>query len=174
MNKLKFLAFASVLTLLLTSCEKDNESRFTPDRERYLYNSDFIMSGAQVVPASSSTGFGTIEGTYDRIAKTYSYKITWNGLGSAIPSTNGIHIHGVADRGYAAIPSPGLAAYPGGIVQAISGYPTTATGTYSGSLYVDGTVVKEHDLLNGKFYVDIHTTGRPAGEIRGQIIFQYH
>ena len=65
-----------------------------------------------------------------------------------------------------------LASYVNGIVQTISGNPTGASGSFNGSLYVDGTVEKKHDLMAGKFYIDIHTAAYPAGEIRGQIMFR--
>jgi hypothetical protein len=37
---------------------------------------------------------------------------------------------------------------------------------------VDGVAVREEDLLNGMYYINIHTATYPGGEIRGQIVFQ--
>ena len=48
----------------------------------------------------------------------------------------------------------------------------TTCGTYTGTLLADGVVVKEDDLLNGVYYINIHTAAYPNGEIRGQIRFQ--
>ena len=164
MNKLKLIALAGIFSFALVSCEKEVDLVSNNDLQNY----DFALTGSQVVPASSSTAGGTIKGTYDRSEKTYTYTLQWNGL-SGNPTA--IHFHGVADRGYAAIPIAPLAAYPNGIVQTFYGFKTSPSGTYNGTLYVDGSVIKEHDLLAGKFYVDIHTAAFPGGEIRGQIIF---
>ena len=51
-------------------------------------------------------------------------------------------------------------------------YTYAKSGTLSGTLLVDGTVIKENDLLNGQYYLNIHTSVYPGGEIRGQITFQ--
>ncbi|MES1225442.1 MAG: CHRD domain-containing protein [Bacteroidota bacterium] len=79
-----------------------------------------------------------------------------------------MHIHGLAPTGFAA-----------GVVQTILGGTANPTlfpannGKYSGTLLVDGVVVKEADLLNGLYYMNIHTPSPyyPSGEIRGQITF---
>src|SRR5215207_8653881 len=176
MNKLKLTAFVSLLSLvLLNSCEDDSDV-LSPDYSRYIPHVN-ALTGAQQVPANSTPGFGRIEGTYDRKTKTYTYKITWQGLTSALlpasstnPAANAIHIHGPADAGIVALPAP-LGTFPNGMVQIAFGYPITISGSYSGTLYVDGTVVKESELLSGKYYVDIHTLNNPNGEIRGQLQF---
>ncbi len=164
MNKLKLIALAGIFSFTLLSCEKDNRND-----DDSINNYDTALSGAQVVPASSSTAQGSITGTYNPETKTFNYTVNWSALTGNITA---MHIHGVADRGFVAIPIAPLAAYPNGIVQNITGYKTGTTGLFTGSLYVDGTVVKTHDLLAGKFYIDIHTAAHPNGEIRGQILFR--
>ena len=47
-----------------------------------------------------------------------------------------------------------------------------ATGKVSGTMLADGVVVKEQDLLNGLYYMNIHTAANGGGEIRAQIEFQ--
>lgn len=162
MNKLKLTALSCLLSFALISCE---EEETLPNS---LNNTDFALTGDQVVPASNSTAGGSIKGTYDRKEKLFTYTLTWTGLSGNITAA---HIHGVADRGFVAIPVAPLAAYPNGIVQTITGFTNGTAGSFTGNLYVDGTVVKEHDLLAGKFYVDLHTAANPGGEIRGQILF---
>jgi CHRD domain len=166
--KLKLIAALFISCFFLASCDKEDDTHQNPDRTYFISNYDFFLTAAQVVPATTSTANGRIEGTYDRKSKFYNYKITWSGLSSAVTA---IHIHGVADRGFVALPLAPVAAYPNGIVSNITGFSTATSGTYSGSLFIDKTVIKEADLLNGKFYVDIHTTNFPNGEIRGQILF---
>ena len=52
-------------------------------------------------------------------------------------------------------------------------------GTISGTLFIDGVALKEADLLNGLYYMNLHTNGANpnggtygGGEIRAQIEFQ--
>lgn len=168
MNKLKLIAFASIL-IFLSSCKPDNELEWFPGSGRYVSNTDFNLTGAKVAPASSSTATGTIQGTYDRKTKTFSYTIAWQNLSSNIAS---IHIHGIADPGANAIPAGPIASYPNGIVQTVQGVVASQrTGSITASLFVDGVAVREQDLLNNKMYIDIHTVNFPNGEIRSQIIF---
>ena len=100
--------------------------------------------------------------SYNKTTKLLNYTVRWTGL-SGNPTA--MHIHGLAPVGYAA-----------GVVQTIlaSSNPTLfpANGSFSGTFLVDGVVVKEDNLLNGFYYVNIHTALNPGGEIRGQIVFQ--
>jgi hypothetical protein len=100
---------------------------------------------------------------YTRETRILSYTVKWSGLtGNPIL----MHIHGLAPTGFAA-----------NVVQTIlsaanpTAFPAN-NGKYSGTLLVDGVVVKEQDLLNGLYYMNIHTPTYPGGEIRGQIVFQ--
>lgn len=164
MNKLKLIALAGIFSFSLLSCEKENR-----DDDESIDNYDIALSGTQVVPANTSAAQGSIQGTYNPETKTFTYQVRWSGLSGPITA---MHIHGVADKGFVAIPVAPLAAYPNGIVQTITGYSSGTTGLFQGSLYVDGTVVKPQDLLASKFYIDIHTAAHPAGELRGQIMFR--
>jgi hypothetical protein len=82
-----------------------------------------------------------------------------------------MHIHGQATVGYPAAVVQNIITSSGGITTpSATRFP--ATGTFSANLLVDGVVVKENDILNGFYYINIHTAAFPAGEIRGQIKFQ--
>jgi len=165
MNRLKLLTLSALLSIcIFSSCNKDDDTNLTPDRSRYISNYDFFLTGAQQLPPNASTASGRIEGTYDKRTKVYTYKITWSGLSSAV---TGIHIHGLADKGYVAFPGT----YPNGIAASAFSNSTATSGSYSSTLFVDGTVINESNFLAGKFYVDIHTVNFPGGEIRGQILF---
>jgi hypothetical protein len=169
------LTVLSVLTLAIAigfvSCEKDAE------KKKYLeyMKSGIPMTGAQETPPFNvSSATGTLDVYYAKNSKTLSYKVTWQGLTDTIV---GMHIHGTAPQGYST-----------GIVQNIlitkneAQFPFRG-GSYSGSLLVDGVVIKEENLLNGMYYLNIHTKGivpglappnntYAGGEIRGQIKFQ--
>ena len=161
LTALSFLLFAFVLNI--TSCERDGERKKAS--VEYL-KSAIPMTGAQENnPANVSTALGSLDVYYAKSSKTLSYKFTWNGLTDTII---GIHIHGLAPVGYNA-----------GIIQNILVLNTKNEamfpyrgGSYSGTFLVDGALVKEENLLNGLYYLNIHTKTYPGGEIRGQIKFQ--
>lgn len=142
------------------------------------------MTGSQVVPPNSSTATGTLDVLYVRGSHTLNYTVTWTGLSGAPATGTGsgqfagntfpaIGIYGLADPGFMAFPYAGLSNFTNGVAQSItSGFPAAASGTYSGSLYVDDVLIKDSDLLNGKFYLMIRTAGFPNGQLRAQIYFR--
>jgi methionine-rich copper-binding protein CopC len=152
MNMRQLVLLFSLSLVLLTACKKDRDLV-----ERT--NNNIVLNGAQAVPTSQSTANGKMTATYSSKTKTFNYTVTWAGLSG---NASSMHIHGVADAGSAAA-----------IVQTITlTAPNNGpSGSVSGSLFVDGFTVKEEDLLNGKYYIDIHTASAPGGELRGQITF---
>lgn len=154
----------SLFALMLTfsACEPDAEQKRVTDYEK----KGIIMSGAQESPASTSSALGTLDVYYTRETRTLTYTFRWSGLTGAVTAS---HIHGLSPTGYNS-----------GVVQTFNlanivrcnASSTTACGSYSGTFQVDGIVVKEEDLLNGMYYVNVHTAAFPGGEIRGQIRFQ--
>jgi hypothetical protein len=176
MQLLKLTVLSSLLFALaisFTSCEPETEIRKTLE-----YSKTAIpMTGAQeAAPFNVSPAIGSLDVYYNKTTKILTYKFTWQGLTDTI---TGIHIHGLAPVGYNA-----------GIVQniLINGTKNEALfpfrgGTFTGTFNVDGVVVKEENLLNGFYYLNIHTQGivpglappnnrYTGGEIRGQIKFQ--
>jgi hypothetical protein len=157
------LTVLSTLTLAIAisfiSCEKDAE------KKKYLeyMKSGIPMTGSNEAPPTASSATGTLDVYYAKNSKTLSYKVTWQGLADTIV---GMHIHGTAPAGYST-----------GILQNILTTKNEAVfpfrgGSYSGSLLVDGAVIKEENLINGMYYLNIHTKTYPGGEIRAQIKFQ--
>jgi hypothetical protein len=102
------------------------------------------------VPANTSAGKGTADIDYDAATKKLSWKLTYSGLTG--PAT-AAHFHGPAE--------PGMNA---GIAVAI---PNAASSPAAGSATL--TDAQAHDLLAGKYYVNVHTAANPGGEIRGQV-----
>lgn len=150
-----FILFTSVLSF--SSCEKSNEVKKSNRYEK----SDIPMTGAQVIPNSTSNALGKLRVGYIKGTGQLSYNVSWSGLTG---NPTGFGIYGLAPIGYAVSPaSP---------VQTISTSGLTTTGSYSGTLTVDGVVVKEENIINGLYYVMIRTAANPAGEIRGQVKFQ--
>lgn len=167
------------LILVTVSCEPDAEMKKTTDYEK----KGIVMSGAQVVPANSSSALGSMDVSYSKETRTLTYKVTWSGLADSVAN---MRIHALAPVGF---PATASATFPTGIAQVVvaaSGgiYPQKTSGkftyaksgTLSGTLLADGVVVKEQDLLNGLYYINIYpntpATLAVTGEIRGQIKFQ--
>lgn len=165
MKLLKLTALASLCFALFTgisSCEKDSEK----DRVNVYTKTDIPMTGAQSVPASASTGTGTLTVYYDKRVKVLNYTIKWTNLSGAPTS---IGIHGPAPVGYAALTSAGALAPA---IQSITLTGAQASGSYSGNFNVDESKFKQQTLLNYLYYVRVNTATYPTGEIRSQIKFQ--
>ena len=144
-----------VATSLLYSCSDSID-------DHILVSKGLPIDGTQEVPAKQVSGNGTLDVSYNSGLKTLYYTVKWNSLTGA--PTTGFGLYGSAAKGYRA-PS---------ILQAFSSFPTAQAGTYSGTVFIDGTVLKEEDLLRGLYYINISTAANPInaaspGEIRGQI-----
>jgi Cu/Zn superoxide dismutase len=107
------------------------------------------LDGASETPPNESKGTGTAELTYDTASKKLTYTITYSGLGGDVVAA---HFHGPAGPGKAAPPE-----------LAITKGPSPIKG--------DATLTDKQaaDLEGGMWYVNIHTTSVPGGEIRGQV-----
>ncbi|MCX7170529.1 MAG: CHRD domain-containing protein, partial [Proteobacteria bacterium] len=107
-----------------------------------------LLSGDQEVPVSPSTatGYGTV--VLNPATKTISGVLVTNGIvGTAA------HIHEGA---------PGL---NGSVIFPLTGGPTVWT-VPAGTVLTDAQVTK---LTTGAYYLNVHSTGLPGGEIRGQL-----
>jgi len=107
------------------------------------------LDGAHEVPPTDSEGTGKLDATYDTQSKELGWSLDYNGLSG--PAT-AAHFHGPAGPGENAdvqvpIPDPQ------------SGTKGTATLTDE----------QAKDLMDGKYYVNVHTDKHPDGEIRGQV-----
>ncbi len=165
MKLLKLTVLPLVLfcsALFLSSCAPDAEMKRTTDFEK----KGIVMSGAQEAPVSASTAIGSMNVFYTKDTRTLTFSFNWSGLTGPV---NAMHIHGLAPTGYSTGVVQTLST--SGIIKCSSS-STTACGRFAGTMQVDGFVVKEEDLLNGMYYINLHTTAYPGGEIRGQIKFQ--
>jgi len=109
------------------------------------------LKGASEVPPTQSAGTGTLEASYDTATKQLTYTVTYTGLTG--PAT-AAHFHGPAEVGKnagVAVPVQGSVASP------IKGTATL-------------TDAQAADLLDGKYYFNIHTDANKPGEIRGQVM----
>jgi hypothetical protein len=166
MNKSKNAGF---LTILLASAALFYACKKTDDGTIYrIVNAP--MTATQLIPSSGSTAAGAIDGNYDTKTRLLTYKVAWIGL---LDSATTLHVHGLADAGALAV-----APYTNGIIQTFTkstspALPNTKRDSvFTANLYIDGVVLKEEDLLAGKYYIDLHTKAKPNGEIRGQIVLK--
>jgi hypothetical protein len=116
------------------------------------------MGPDQEVPPNKSHASGTADVTYNKDTKMLVYTLNWKGL-TGIPTM--AHIHGTAPRGTNA-----------GVMHDLSNVLKKAiSGSFTDSVKIDASGIKEDSLLSGFYYFNIHTPKNPGGEIRGQIVF---
>ncbi|MDZ4793525.1 MAG: CHRD domain-containing protein [Bacteroidota bacterium] len=170
MKLIKLTAFSSLLlafTFGITSCEKAAEEKKTTDFEK----KDIALTGAQENPPVPTSALGSMNVFYSKDTRKLNYTVTWSGLTDSVLL---MHIHGLAPTGYNAGVVQNIVTASNGIFpQKTAGkFTFTKSGKLSGELLADGVFVKEQDILNGVYYINIHTNTYPGGEIRGQIRFQ--
>jgi hypothetical protein len=109
-----------------------------------------LLDAAQETPPTGTAGKGWATATIDTALNTISYYLSYEGLTGAPISA---HFHGSALQGTPALVKIGLTT---------SASPMTGTVSY---LQAD-----EGAILAGRFYLNLHTTANPGGEIRGQFV----
>jgi hypothetical protein len=110
------------------------------------------LSGASEVPANLSPASGTASVVLNNAQTQLAYTINYTGLTAGVTASH-IHKAPIGVNGGVLFPfTPPLA---------------TTSGTFSGTIVV--TAANVADLIAGLYYVNIHTTNFPGGEIRGQL-----
>jgi hypothetical protein len=112
-----------------------------------------FMNGVEEVPATTSLGLGTVTLTLDDVALSVTVTGSYSGL---LTNATASHIHGIAAIG---VNGPVM-------VNILTTGGTSGTLSGGGSLSASEVT----NMLNGLTYLNIHTTGTPAGELRGQIL----
>jgi hypothetical protein len=140
----RMLSITAVLTLWVVS----------PAAGDIIWWYDIPLEASQVVPPTDPAGTGSCTVSLNETAGTVDVSCFYDSMTSNVTAA---HIHGPAAVGSNA-----------GIVVGL-----TQTGGTSGT--IDGTDLaltaqQVADLKNGLHYVNVHTTGNPGGEIRGQIV----
>jgi CHRD domain/Secretion system C-terminal sorting domain len=113
------------------------------------------LTGAQEVPANTSTAKGTFEGIFDPFSRVIAFRFEYSGL-TANATASHFHI--------------GAAGVNGGVTVnfAPEGFQT---GQMSGEFVkvLTLTQAQADALIAGRIYVNIHNSVYPGGEIRGQV-----
>lgn len=139
------LTLTFVGSVFLFGCSKDDD----PADANLVKFENIQITGAEEVPPNSSTATGVFNGTFDKTTKILTYTLTFSGI-----SPTAMHFH-KADVGV-----------NGSVVIGISAAPYTSP---INSATPELTTEQESDLLNGLWYVNIHSAAFPPGEIRGQV-----
>lgn len=138
-----FLAVAFVVTLCIA---------MPAQATVWVYN-NIPIDGLQEVPPVATTGTGLGMATLDDVSGAMSVSGSFSSL--IAPASNA-HIHCCAP--------PGMAA---GVLFPLTFTPATS-GTISGNAVLSAANVQ--NVLNGLTYINIHSSFRPGGEIRGQLL----
>jgi len=151
--KIKLLIFASSFALLtVVGCQDKADpvvqvsSTLAGDANNLIAYT--VLSGANEVPAVTTTATGTAVGTYNKTTKLLNLSVTYAGI-----TPTAWHIH------------KGAAGVAGGVVYNFGTTFTTPFAYTSPAL----TDAQEVDLLGGLNYVNIHSAKVASGEIRGQL-----
>lgn len=118
------------------------------------YNFHVYLNGAQEGVVTPATGDANL--ILDDVANTLDMSLTYTGL--LTPLTNA-HIHCCS-----------LPPTPAGVI--VPMVPPMTTGATSGVFnnVFNLTPTQVAQILSGGAYINLHTTGFPGGEIRGQIV----
>jgi len=142
----------SVVLFTATSCDDDDDN----DEIKTQYTISGNLTGAQEVPPVTTTATGTLTGSYNSATNTLTYTLNWTDL-TGNPTL--MHFHGPAGVGENNSP-----------VVDITGFPATTSGSHNGSAQL--TDAQESQLLQERWYVNIHTPNHGSGEIRAQAMVE--
>lgn len=141
------------------------------------------LTGYQEVPALSTTGHGTFRASIDRRHSEIHYALTYGGLESPATQSH-IHFENRTNAGPVVVflctnlgnGPPGTQPCPanggtitGTIRPADVGAGATGQGLAAGEFDELVRAIKA-----GATYVNVHSTGRPTGEIRAQLVHGHH
>jgi hypothetical protein len=110
------------------------------------------LKASSEVPPKDSAGTGTLTATLNTKTNEFTYHIEFSGLTGPVAAA---HFHGPAAEGVNAGPQLPIKVSP--ITSPIDGKATL-------------TAEQAKDLLDGKWYFNLHTAANPGGEIRGQVV----
>jgi hypothetical protein len=110
------------------------------------------LKASAEVPSTDSAGTGTLTATLDTETNQFKYHVEFSGLTGPVVAA---HFHGPAAAGANAKPQLPIKTSP--ITSPIDGTATL-------------TAEQAKELVDGKWYFNLHTSANPGGEIRGQIL----
>jgi CHRD domain len=144
---IRFIKLAPVILLpfIFSACKKDST---TPAPT--IINFAASLNGASESSPNASTATGSSTGTFNTATKILALSTTYSGID---PTAGHVHKGEVGASGPVEFP-----------------FTITASPVLFTSAAL--TASEESDLMEGKYYVNLHSTAYPGGEIRGQLIKQ--
>lgn len=139
MKMLATAALAAALSLSLGGATRADQLRFV-----------FGIEGAQQVPSVATAASGSGTATLDTDTNPLSWNITFSGVTATLA-----HFHGPAPIGVNAGVQVNIGAISGLTSPMVGSAPISAA--------------QANDLIAGLWYVNIHSSANPGGEIRGQL-----
>lgn len=155
-TKWRMLAIGVSLLAFTVACDDDDDDN-PPVVDTDIEFRGVELSGANEVPAVTSDGSGTFQGAYDDATNVLSYTVTWE-LGNPDDETVGMHFHGPAEPTESA-----------GVAKPIEGFTTESSGSFTGTT-TPLSAQEEADLKAGLWYINVHSTSFPNGELRGNLL----
>src|SRR5580658_6538192 len=110
------------------------------------------LKASAEVPPKDSAGTGSLTATLNTETNEFTYHIEFSGLTGPVVAA---HFHGPAAEGANAKPQLPIKGTP--ITSPIDGKATL-------------TAQQAKELVDGKWYFNLHTAATPGGEIRGQVL----
>lgn len=150
MNRIFSALLLATGLLTATACSKDNKD-MAPAPALPTVSATF--SGAQEMPAVTTSATGTFAGTFDQATRELRFTVTFAGL---VPTAGHLHTGAPGANGPVFLPFPFNNA-------ASTGFDSPITGT---------TILSPAQaaaLLANGVYANLHTTARPGGEIRADL-----
>jgi len=143
----RFLKITPVLLSILffSACKKDKDNPAPT-----TVNFAATLNGANESSPNASTATGTATGTFNTTSKILTVTTTYSGIVVTVG-----HIH----KGEIGVSGP--VEFPFVI--------TASPIVFTSSALTDSEI---NDLMENKYYVNLHSAAYPGGEIRGQLIKQ--
>lgn len=135
-----------VITTLLFSCKKSDPAPAADPTITFKA----VLNGSSEATANPSTASGNATLVFDDYTKKFTVTTTYSGLTATLA-----HIH----KGAVGVSGP-----------VIFGFTDIASPIVYSSIALDAT--QEADLKANLYYVNVHSSTYPGGEIRGQLIRQ--
>jgi hypothetical protein len=110
------------------------------------------LKASAEVPPKDSAGTGSLTATLNTDTNELTYHVEFSGLTGPVAAA---HFHGPAAEGANAKPQ-----------LPIKGTPITSPVDGKATL----TAEQAKELVDGKWYFNLHTAANPGGEIRGQVV----
>jgi len=119
-----------------------------------VHNFQVLLDGLQEVPSVNTPGTGIADVAFNDVTGEMSITGTFQDL---IGTTTVAHLHGPADFGANA-----------GVIFGLTIDVGVTSGNFSGSDTLDATEIGY--VLDGMTYINVHSSHRAGGEIRGQVV----